>query len=50
MREETTHSAEEGVSNRVQGQTEVTQKWIHAQKVEERQAHLSHTHNTRRGT
>ena len=27
----------------VQGQTKVTQKWIHAQRVEERRAHLSHT-------
>ena len=46
MREETTHSAEEGWQKSVQGQTKVTQKWT--QGVEKRQAHQSQSRHKNR--
>ena len=45
MREETTHSAKEGVTESMQGHTEVKQKW--SQRVEESRAHLNRTPGTR---
>ena len=47
IREETTHSAEEGVTISIHGQTNVTHKWT--QRVEERRAHLNCTSGTQRG-
>ena len=47
-REENTHPAEEGVAEKRARQTKVTQKWT--KRVVERQAHLNHNPDTRKGT